>query len=222
MFFKFDIARYKKWRKIGIQLNDKIVDKIPKRLILQAARDLRILGKENVLVFDSEDETSYLMDRAIYDVKIGGKWFIEVYIEQYSKDDCLTDDEKGLLQAMRRSFYSLFIVDEIKLGKGIHLADVFSEGKLFLTDMGLSLTAKKGCLIATRVLSIDDLNFTSGCGCAFEKKHLEELKGNFIYLFEEKKGEMSWAEMMRKYSYYFFRKMRQFGMSMSFESPFEE
>jgi hypothetical protein len=222
MFFKSDIAKYKKWRKIGIQLNNKIVDKIGKELIFQTAKDLQLFGKRNILVFDSEDETSYLMDRAIYDVKIGGKWFIEVYIEQYSKDDCLTNDEKRLLQAMRRSFYSLFLVDEIKPGKGVHLADVFSEGKLFLTDIGLSLTAKKSCLIATRVLSIDDLSFTSGCGCAFDKKHLEELKGNFIHLFEKKKGEMSWAEIMRKYSYYFFRKMRQFGIPMFFEIPYEE
>jgi len=220
MFFKSDIARYKKWRKIGIQLNDKIIDKIPKELILQAARDLRMLGKGNVLVFDSEDETSYLMDRAIYDAKIDGKWFIDVYIEQYSKDDCLTNNEKRLLEAMRKSFYSLFIIDEIKHGKGVHLIDVFSEGELFLTDIGFSFTAKRGLLIATRVISIDDLNFTGGCACVFEKKHLEELKGNFIRLFEKKKGMMSWAEMMRKYSYYFFRKMRQFGIPISLEHPY--
>ena len=72
MFSKSNIPRYKKWRKIGKKLNDKIIEKIPKEVILQAAKDLRMLGKRNFLIFDSEDETSYLMDRAIYDIKTGG------------------------------------------------------------------------------------------------------------------------------------------------------
>jgi len=50
------------------------------------------------------------MDRAIYDIKTGGKWFIEVYIEQHGKDNSLTDSEKKLFQAMKESFYSLFMM----------------------------------------------------------------------------------------------------------------
>jgi len=61
-----------------------------------------MVGKEGILIFDSEDETSYLMDRAIYDIKIEGKWFVEVYIERHSKDESLTNNEKRLLQAKGR------------------------------------------------------------------------------------------------------------------------
>jgi len=123
-----------------------------------------------------------------------------------------------ILKQVENGLLTLFIVDEIKPGRGICLTDAFSpERKIFLTDIGLSYTAKKGLLIAIRVISIDNLNFTSGGGCMFEGKHLRELKINFIHLFEKKKREMSWTEMMRRYNYYFFKKMKEFGVPMSFQ-----
>ena len=45
-----------------------ITRSLPKDLILQAARDLRLLDKKGRIVCDTEDETSFIMDRAIHDI----------------------------------------------------------------------------------------------------------------------------------------------------------
>lgn len=218
MYLRSDVARYKKWRRRGKELNRKIVHRVPRELVLQAAKDLGMQGKGDTLIFDSEDETSYLMDRAIYDIKTDGKWFIEVYIDRFSKEDSLTRRERRLLQAMKECFYSLFTVEGTEPGRGIYLQDVFSpERRLFLMDINFSHTSRKGYLFATRVFSIDNLNFTGGSCCIFEHRYLRELKSNFTYLYKKKKRKMSWDEMMRRYSHYFFKKMKAQGRSVYYE-----
>ena len=59
-----DLRRYKQLRQIGVGLMGAITRSLPKDLILQAARDLRLLDKKGRIVCDTEDETSFIMDRA--------------------------------------------------------------------------------------------------------------------------------------------------------------
>jgi len=212
MPFGKEFAEYQRWRKIGMNLHSKIIKKIPKDVIGQAGMDLRIVSKSGIFIFDSVDETLFLMDRAIYDVRINGRRFIDIYIDELSINDSLNDEERKFLQAMRNSYYSLFIITGIKRGKGLTLKDAFSSAELFLMDLNLSLSVSLDFIISTRILSIDNLNFTGGCACMFESNHLDTLRNNFIRLFEQKSAQMSWDEMMSRYSYYFFRKMKEFGI----------
>ncbi len=220
MKFNSNIDRYKKWRRLGMELNKKLIKEIPRGVFLEAAENLRMIGKGGIIVSDSEDELSYIMDRAINDIMIEDKRCIELYIDQYGESS--TNNEKMLLNAMKDSYYSLFIVEGIIADKGLQLIDVFSNEKLFSLDINLSQTAEIGYLITSRVISIDNINFTSGCACIFEEKYLKQLKDNFINLFEKKKDTMTWQEMMRKYNPYFFKMMRQLGVDINFSTVIEK
>jgi hypothetical protein len=191
-------------------LSGKIVKSIPRDVLFEAAQDLRMLGKNNVLIFKSEDETSYLMDHAIFDIIRGDKRVIDIYLENYARENNLSDDELKLLPAMKDSEYSLFTIEKIDTGKGLYLKDVFSDVELFLYDISSSQTALERYLIASRIFSIEGINFTSGAACVFDDIYLKELKSNFAQLYEKKKHEMTWQRMMSKYSYYFFRKMKEY------------
>jgi hypothetical protein len=79
-FFHSKNSRYRKWRKLGMHLNSEIVHGVPKELIGRAAEDLGMKGPRGVLIFDDEDETSFLMDRVIHDLEIDGRRWIEFYI----------------------------------------------------------------------------------------------------------------------------------------------
>ena len=218
-FFNFrsltELQRYKKWREIGMKLNHKIMEQASKDTILRAARDLRLLRKkDDIIRCDSETDTHFLMDRVVHDVLIDGKRAVEIYRGQNAQR--LTEDERTLLDALVDARYSLFVVRQIEPGKGLHLLDVFSEETMFLTDVNLSQTALEGNLLAGRAVSVDGITFTSGCACPFPAKLLPPLKDNFIQLFEKKKHQMMWTEMMRQYNPYFFITMKRLGTEIDF------
>lgn len=212
--YRFLKNRYKEWRKLGMVLNSKIIKEIPTDVLVEAGGDLRMLNKNGVVVFGSESEMAYLQDRAIFDIEREGKRSIENFLEKYR--DTISLQEKRLLEAMKASVYSFFIVEKIKKGTGADIIDAFCGEKLFLTDINLSMTLPQGCLSSCRVISIDRLHFTSGCVCVFERKQLNHLKDNFVNLFEKKKDTLSWQEMMRKYNPYFFKTMKQSGKEVVF------
>ena len=66
------IEEYKKYRQIGMELNQKIMevsnDLIPNALI-KSAKLLNLVNKDGTLIFDSEYETHILMDFMI--TKVG-------------------------------------------------------------------------------------------------------------------------------------------------------
>jgi hypothetical protein len=207
--FHPDIARYKQWRKVGIEIATKMTKEIPRGILLEAAGDLGMPRKDLAIVFDSEEEINYVMDRAIQDIERNGKRFIEIYLESHAES--LNPDEVKYITALKDAYYSLFVIDDIKKGDGLLLHDVFSEKKIFLADISFSSTAKIGNLLATRIVSLDNLHFTTGASCAFEGKYLDELKSNFVYLFEKKKNTMTQQQIMRKYNPYFFKMMKKMG-----------
>jgi hypothetical protein len=183
-------------------------------VLLKAADDLRLRNKDNVICFDSESDTHFLMDRVIHDISVNGERIIELYRDQNTKT--LTDDERKLLDALVDSAYSLFIAQRIEADQGAQLMDAFSDKEIFLTDTHLSRTVVKGHLLAARVVSLDGITFTSGCACPFPAEYLPRLKDNFVHLFEKKRHQMTWAEMMRQYNPYFFIAMKQLGTMIDF------
>lgn len=212
--YRFLLNRYKNWRELGSGLANKIIKEVPHEVVLDAAGELRMLSKNRTIVFEYESESAYLMDRVVFDMEWDGKRGIEHYSAKHK--DTLSVREQRILEAMIDSNYSLFMAEEIKKGVGADIVDVFAQGKIFLCDVNMSNTIPDGCLMSCRIVSIDNLHFTSGCSCVFEREMLGELKDNFINLFEKKKGIFTWQQMMRKYNPYFFRTMRQSGRQIFF------
>jgi len=209
------LNRYKKWRELGTGLANKIIKEAPYEVVLEAAGELRMLSKNRTIVFKYESESAYLMDRIVFDMEWDGKRGVEHYFAKYK--DTLSIREQRILEAMIGSNYSLFRAEEIKKGVGVDIVDVFSQEKLFLCDVNMSNTIPNGCLMSCRIISIDNLYFTSGSTCVFEGEMLGKLKDNFINLFKNKKGVLTWQQMMRKYNPYFFRTMRQSGRQIFFQ-----
>jgi hypothetical protein len=71
-----DVDRYKRLRALGRDLNQRIVETIPREMIPRAADALGILQK-GVLVFETEDSAGVLMDSCLYDWPVEGKSLVE-------------------------------------------------------------------------------------------------------------------------------------------------
>ncbi|UCE73207.1 MAG: hypothetical protein JSV56_09230 [Methanomassiliicoccales archaeon] len=99
------LKEYKKYRKVGLKLNHKIMDAHLERDVLMKSARLLGIARGDVLLFDTEDETSVLMDFALNDIKVKNKNIVEIYREKIGWKNMV---EKEILDARRSSYTSLF------------------------------------------------------------------------------------------------------------------
>ncbi len=157
---------YRRYRADGRTLAHKIVETLNKAAIQHAGRALGMMGRDNVIFFDSEDETSVMMDFALYEYKAGGKNAVQRYQEEVGGE---TKIERELLAAMTASSTSLFRVESIsKKTYSLSLGDLVNEGRtITLMDINFSQGAKLGYLFFFRPITLENFSMTSGIAFLF-------------------------------------------------------
>ncbi len=153
------VAQYQRLRGLRLHLNNELVQRLSKEVLHEGARKLGML-RGNVFVFNHEVESSVLMDYCIYNVFQNGHNAVEQYLA-----DCPPQpdsDEMICLLAMQRATYALVAVLGVERGVGCHVRNLFTEEEHLLVDMGLSQTAERGALMATRLLDFGDYLATGG------------------------------------------------------------
>jgi tetratricopeptide (TPR) repeat protein len=158
-----ELARYQQLRAIQRNLHHMFLDWLPKNALEECGKVLGIYRK-GTLVFNSEDETSVLMDYCIYDYRWDGQNVIERYAAQASIEP--GSDEKIILDAMLEARYSLFAVDEVVRGVGIQTHDLLRGDRGFIIDIALGETAVKNLVLAGRVITPSDGEFSMTTGAA--------------------------------------------------------
>ena len=123
---------YLRLRQAGLRLNHKLVGTLSKEALHEGARRLGMLHGET-LVFDSEDETSVLMDYCIYNLYSGGKNAAQRYLAESPPGG---PDEMIFLQAMQTAYYSILQVTDVERGVGVAVRDLLRGGTGFLVDVG--------------------------------------------------------------------------------------
>jgi hypothetical protein len=153
------ISRYQHLRMVGRSLSSKLVKRLSKDVLHEGGKKLGIL-RGGTLVFESEDETSVLMDYCLYDVRRNGRNTIEQYLIDFSADP--ESDEMTCLRAMQHAIYSLFVVESVERGLGVTVRDLLSNEVLLVVDMGFGSTAQPGLVFASRLLFHDGFSMTGG------------------------------------------------------------
>ena len=153
------ISRYKHLRTVGRNLNSKLVKRLSKDVLYEGGKNLGILQR-NTLVFNSEDESSVLMDYCIYDVYRNGRNAVEQYLVDSAPDP--ESDEMACLRAMQKAVYSLFVVESVMRGFGATVRDILSNKSIAIVDMGFGDTAQPGLIFASRLLFHEDFVMTGG------------------------------------------------------------
>ena len=157
------LPAYRQLRQVGIQLNHKLVKTLSTETLKAGGRMLGFLRNET-FVFDSEDETSVLMDFCIHNLRVDGLNAVQRYLK--NSPPPAGSDEHLLLPAMLRGYYSLFQVVETERGVGATVFDALRGGTHFLADIGFGATARPGDILATRVFPFEELGFLVSGGAA--------------------------------------------------------
>jgi len=158
--------KYKLFRKAGKELNHKIMKKsLGRDVLMKSARLLGIVHGDTI-VFDSEDETSVLMDFALNDYPLGNKNIVEIYREEIG---CQNEVEKEILDALLSSYTSLFkVISILEAENALYLKDLLNKkDNIKLIDINFSKTAVPGLLLFIRLVPFKDFCATSGISFIF-------------------------------------------------------
>lgn len=86
-------------------------------------------------------------------------------------------------------------------------------------DTGLGTTAQQGWLLASRIIHLNGVYFTSGVSTPFGPEHKERLMSYFASLDQRNEGAESWERLMRRHAPYFFTEFKKTGVDVEFTSP---
>ncbi len=206
------IEKYKNIRETSRALNNEIIKVIPKAVIDRTAKDMRLLFK-GVLVLDSEDEIGFLFDRIIYDVPWDGRSALEHF--ETESDYQLSEMENEIFQAMKNAYFSLFEVVGSVPDECVQLADLLSDNQIELTDLSMSISARKGLLLAIRILEIQDIIMSTGSGYPFQADQKDVLISGVKPRQSARRSQRRRSARSKdfsdpkNYSLYFFRQYRR-------------
>ncbi len=160
------VKKYKAYRKIGRELNHKIMDSCLDRDVLMRSARLLGVARGDTFVFDSEDETSVLMDFALNEYRVNNKNTIEIYREKIGWQN---EVEKDILHALLSSYTSLFKVASISEAENtLLLNDILNKkDNMKIIDIAFSKTAIPGLLLFIRLIPFKNFNMTSGVSFVF-------------------------------------------------------
>lgn len=163
-----DVERYRSLRALSLALNHRIIKTIPQQAYDEIGDALGI-RRNGVLVFDSEDMTSVMMDCCLYDWYGNGKNLIQRYAETHPAAP--GTEESYLLQAYLQAKYRILVAQSALPGAGLHCQDVLNGGELFLMDLAMSQNIPNGnAALATRTIPLGDYWMTGGAGLPISSK----------------------------------------------------
>ncbi len=167
------LRRYRQLRATMRDLHTELMDTLPKDTYTACGQKLGLLVG-GMLVFDSEDELTLLMDYCLYDGWSGQHNAVTRFLarQPYAPGT----DQALLLDAMSRARYSLFEVESVAEGLGVNCRDLLRGDGGSIVDECLGSTAVPGVIVAGRVVVLPELTMTSGAALAFRPDVLEDIR----------------------------------------------
>jgi hypothetical protein len=156
-----------------IELTLKLAKSLPDEAFVEAGQTLGLV-QGDVLLDSSEEASAILFDFALYHHRIGGRNVIERFLHRSPPPP--DSEEFATLQAMSRARYSLFEVRKIEEENHLELFDLIRSSQVKLLDQGLSQTAHKGLVLATRIIPFPEHAVTTGAAMPVSPDLLESLE----------------------------------------------
>jgi hypothetical protein len=197
------LKEYRRYRRVGRNLNQKIIEAYLNETTLEKATTMLKLGQKRLVVVDSEDDFSVLMDFSLFEIRQSdGKNSVEHYAEEKGGTNAI---ERDLLTAMVKAQTGLFKVGQVlRDRRQIMLENLIDpETPITLTDINFSQTLISGLVIFFRPICTTKFTMTSGVAFAFPAGLEQELTTRWRRL--DSRGDA------QRFAW-FFRKSKQSGI----------
>jgi hypothetical protein len=191
------VDRYREYRRIAWKLNNEILPEYLSRPTLDAAGKRLGMLRRNAVVMDHEDELGLWMDYAIHDVWERGSNAVGRYRRDVPPEP--RSDEYAVVRAMSESFYTLVRVMEALPRVGVRVLDLWADQEYLLIDMGFSRSARRGLVLATRILPFGEFVTTSGAALPVGGPTLQQIQDSVLPKYKiAQEGKCALADGRRK------------------------
>jgi hypothetical protein len=167
------VDRYRRLREIAWRFNNKVLPEYLSKRALETCTKKLGIWQKGTIVFENEDEMGVLADYCIHDYRDEGGTAVERYVADSHPER--NSDEYAVLKAMLESFHTLVRVTDVLPGVGVRVTDLLTDCGYLLVDMGFSKTARKGLVLATRLLPYEEFVTTSGAALPVDGEILREI-----------------------------------------------
>lgn len=168
------LRRYRRLRAVMRDLHSELLRSVSKAIFTESGEKLGFMV-DGTFVFETEDESSVLMDYCLYDGWSGQHNAITRFLAK--QPYAAGSDEMLLLDAMSRAHYSLFQVESVANGVGANCRDLLRGDGGSIVDEGLGSTAVEGMVLACRLVVLPELSMTTGAPLPIEADTLEDVIG---------------------------------------------
>lgn len=167
------LQRYRRLRAVMRDLHSELLGSVSRDTFTECGEKLGLMV-DGTLVFETEDESSLLMDYCLYDGWSGQHNAITRFLAK--QPYAAGSDEMLLLDAMSRARYSLFQVQSVAEGVGVNCRDLLRGDGGSVIDEGLGSTAAPGVIFACRLVVLPELSMTTGAALPIDADTLEDIK----------------------------------------------
>lgn len=171
-----DLELHRRWRAVLRGHQNRVVGTLARPVMRGVAIEFGLLEGDTLLL-ETNDELTILFDHLIYDRPQQGKTAVERYVAGLPA----TDDahERIVREAMLGQRYSVFEIELAHKGTGVVMRDLLRDESLLSVDEALSATAKKGMLMAYRVLPVPGYWMPSGGGFPISEEAVQIVLDTF-------------------------------------------
>jgi hypothetical protein len=175
------LPTYLRFRELSTRLNNRLVETLSRETLLEGGRRLGIV-KKGVLVFDSEDQSSVLMDYCIYNIYEDGRNAVRRFLEETPPPP--GSAEMAVLRAMQDAYYSMHRIESVERGVGVNVLDLLRRETGFLADIGFGNSATVGMGLAGRVIPVEGFLMSGGASLPVDSSAGTEVHRNLNRLFD--------------------------------------
>ena len=166
------LERYRQLRSTMRELHSELLGSLPKETVTRCGMKLGFMV-DGTLVFESEDESSVLMDYCLYQGWSGQHNAISRFLAKQPYDP--DSDEMVLLDAMSHARYSLLQVESMTKGVGVNCRDLLRRDGGSIVDEGLGNTASEGVVFGCHLVVLPEMSITTGAPLPIDADALENI-----------------------------------------------
>lgn len=182
--------QYRQFRAVSRKVNDKLLEKLPRDAIKACGKRLDVF-KKGVLVLD-EEEMPLFVDYCLYHYRPGGRNTIETALA----DDLYPpgSEEREVLEAEKQAYPSLFEIERVERGYGLHAYELLGERSIFIMDLAFSRSARPGLVMSANLIPLSDFYLTTGAAFLLDGRALRQAEVK-IERWENRVREIDWNDL---------------------------
>jgi len=166
------LERYRQLRAISTRHHSAVFELVSREAVLEHARRLG-LAEGRMLVAESEEEMTLVVDLALYTAKQGRSRALDRYARAARLP--AGSDEALVLDAMRRARFSVWRIGPRHETVGSVVTDVLREAEDWLVDEHLEASAPEGTAFAGRLCTPESFAMTCGVIVPVDRDLIEEV-----------------------------------------------